>query len=176
MVGENTTSVEKDFIGPIRKNQNSPKKRNKIIHAKNQKIRRLQATIKKLKSAKKSPAEALENALSKLPNNLANFIKSQLKLHGKKKQGRTYSPELKSLAISIYHASGKAYRLLSKLFILPTKSSLHRYISKMPTVIKFMRMHNLPCNNTSEQKVACFFLDRNAQIFELTRTNGYPTV
>ena len=90
VVGESSTSVEKDFIGPIRKNQNSPKKRkrNKIIHAKNQKIRRLQATIKKLKSAKKNPAEALENALSKLPNNLANLIKSQLKLHGKKKEGR----------------------------------------------------------------------------------------
>ena len=56
----------------------------------------------------------------------------QIKLHGKKKQGRRYSPELKSLAISIFHASGKAYRLLSKLFILPSKSSLHRYISRMP--------------------------------------------
>ena len=139
VVGESSTSVEKDFIGPIRKNQNSPKKRkgNKIIHAKNQKIRQLQATIKKLKSAKKNPAEALENALSKLPNNLANFIKSQVKLHGKKKQGTRYSPELKSLAISIYHASGKAYRLLSKMFILPTKSSLRRHISKMPTVPGF---------------------------------------
>ena len=83
----------------------------------------MQATIKKLKSAKKSPAEALENALSELPNNLGNFITSQLKLHGEKKQGGRYSPELKSLAISIYHASGKAYRLFSKLFILPTKSS-----------------------------------------------------
>ena len=75
-------------------------------------------------------AETLENALCKLPNNLAAF-KSQAKLHSKKKHGRRYSPELKSLAISIYHASGKAYRLLSKLFILPTKSSPFRYISKM---------------------------------------------
>ena len=39
---------------------------------------------------------------------------------------------MKSLAISIFHASVKAYRLLSKLFILPSKSSLHRYISRMP--------------------------------------------
>ncbi len=37
------------------------------------------------------------------------------------------------MAISIYHASGKAYKLLTKLFILPSKSSLRRYISKMPT-------------------------------------------
>ena len=139
MAEGSSISVEKDFNSQVSKNQNSPKKRkkNKIIHAKNQKIKRLQAKIKKLKSAKKSPAEALETALCKLPNNLATFIKSQVKLHSNKKHGRRYSPELKSLAISIYHASGKAYRLLSKLFILPTKSSLRRYISKMPTVPGF---------------------------------------
>ena len=39
---------------------------------------------------------------------------------------------MKSIAVSLYHASGKAYRLLSKLFILPTKASLRKYISKMP--------------------------------------------
>ena len=76
--------------------------------------------------------KALEEALQKLPANLANFVRMKIKLHGKKKQGRRYSPELKSLAISIFHASGKAYRLLSKLFILPSNSSLHRYISRMP--------------------------------------------
>ena len=56
----------------------------------------------------------------------------QLELHSKKTHGRRYSNEMKSLAISLYHASGKAYRLLSKLFILPTKSSLRRFISKIP--------------------------------------------
>jgi hypothetical protein len=73
--------------------------------------------------------KALEDALQKLPEaNLAAFVKMQLKLHSRKKHGRRYSPLLKSLAISLYHASGKAYRLLSKLFILPSKASLHRYI------------------------------------------------
>ena len=43
------------------------------------------------------------------------------------------TPEMKSLAISLFHASGKAYRLLSKPFILPTRSSLRNYIGKMPT-------------------------------------------
>ena len=39
---------------------------------------------------------------------------------------------MKSIAVSLYHASGKAYRMLSKFFILPSKTSLRRYISKMP--------------------------------------------
>ena len=38
---------------------------------------------------------------------------------------------MKSIAVSLYHASGKAYRMLSKLFILPSKASLQKYISKM---------------------------------------------
>ena len=135
MVEENSScsKTEKDF------SINSPrkKKRKKIIHAQNKKIKRLQATIKRLKLSKKKQADALDKALEKLPKNLANFIKAQIKLHVIKKKGRRYSPELKSLAISIYHASGKAYRLLTKLFILPTKSSLRRYISKMPTLLGF---------------------------------------
>ena len=40
---------------------------------------------------------------------------------------------MKSIAVSLYHASGKAYRILAKLFILPSKSSLHRYVSQIPT-------------------------------------------
>jgi hypothetical protein len=79
----------------------------------------------------------LEIALAKLPENLANFVKMQVNLHSKKKKGRRYSPQLKSLAISIYHASGKAYRMLSKLFILPTKTSLRHYISKLPATPGF---------------------------------------
>ena len=62
---------------------------------------------------------------------LSHFFRMQLKLHSQKAKGR-YSPKMKSIAVSLYHASGKAYRILSKLFILPTKSSLRRYISKMP--------------------------------------------
>jgi hypothetical protein len=41
------------------------------------------------------------------------------------------------LAISIYHASGKAYGMLSELFILPTKASLRHYISKLPATPGF---------------------------------------
>ncbi len=37
------------------------------------------------------------------------------------------------MALSLYHASGKAYRILSKIFVLPNKPSFKRYISKLPT-------------------------------------------
>ena len=137
MADENSSSSKADFCGQAEKDFaiKSPRKekQKKIIDTQRKKIKRLQAKIKQLKSSKKRPVEALDKELEKLPKQLANFVKAQIKLHGIKKKGRRYSPELKSLAISIYHASGKAYKLLTKLFILPSKSSLRRYISKMPT-------------------------------------------
>ena len=94
----------------------------------------MKTTISKLSHGKKArETKALEDALQKLPKNLANFIRMQINLHSRKKHRRRYSPEMKSIAISLLHASGKAYRLLSKLFILPDKSSIHRYISKLPS-------------------------------------------
>ena len=39
---------------------------------------------------------------------------------------------MKSFAISLYHVSGKAYRLVSKFFHLPPKSSLLRWVSGLP--------------------------------------------
>ncbi|CAB4010470.1 Transposable element P transposase [Paramuricea clavata] len=115
---------------------NTPRKKRKqkVINSQNKKIKRLKKTISKLSYGKKArEMKALEDALQKLPKHLANFIRMQMKLHSRKKHGRRYSSEMKSIAISLYHASGKAYRLLSKLFILPDKSSIHRYISKLPS-------------------------------------------
>ena len=89
--------------------------------------------MKKLLERKTTKKErSLEEALGKLPENLVHFIRMQLSLHSKKAKGRRYSPHMKSIAVSLYHASGKAYRMLSKLFILPSKASLRKYISKMP--------------------------------------------
>jgi hypothetical protein len=121
---------------PQHLSNNTPRKKRKqkVINSQNKKIKRLKKTISKLSYGKKArEMKALEDALQKLPKHLANFIRLQMKLHSRKKHGRRYSSEMKSIAISLYHASGKAYRLLSKLFILPDKSSIHRYISKLPS-------------------------------------------
>ena len=83
----------------------------------------MQKLQKKLRNKRTSKKEkSLEEALSKLPE------KSSKKSHG-----RRYSPEMKTLALSVYHASGKAYNVLSKLFVLPKKATLKRYIAKIPT-------------------------------------------
>ncbi len=104
------------------------------MHQKNKKNWRLEARLNKMKGLKATTEKkTMEEALKTLLQHLAEFVKSQIKLHARKKKGQRYSPELKSLAISLYHASGKSYRLLSKIFILPSKAALKRYISKLPT-------------------------------------------
>jgi hypothetical protein len=64
----------------------------------------LKKNISKLSYGKKArEMKALEDALQKLPKHLGNFIRMQMKLHSRKKQGRRYSSEMKSIAISLYH-------------------------------------------------------------------------
>ena len=77
--------------------------------------------------------KSLEEALSKLPDHMATFIKEQIKLSSNKGHGRRYSPEMKTIVLPLYHASGKAYNVVSKLFILAKKATLKRYIAKIPT-------------------------------------------
>ena len=117
-------------IGGLSNNTPRKTKQRKLIHSQRQKIRRLQAALKKPTSQGKKE-KTIQEALSKLSENRAHFVKMQLE-YSRKKKGRRYSPQTKSIAVSLYHASGKVYRILSKLFILPTKSTLRRYISRMP--------------------------------------------
>ena len=83
---------------------------------------------KKSSSARKSLGGSITNAANKP----GKFYEDADKTTWKEETSRQYSSELKSLAISIFHGSAKAYRLMSKLFILLSKSSLSRYISRMP--------------------------------------------
>ena len=51
---------------------------------------------------------------------------------GKQRSEVGYSEETKHFALSLCHISGKAYRFMSKLFCLPSKASLLRWVSGMP--------------------------------------------
>ena len=88
---------------------------------------------KEKKSNKKIDKNSAISHLRKLlPERIVKFIEMQIKLHGKNKKGRRYSPEIKAFALSLYHISGRAYRLVSKFFYLPSKSGLLRWVSGLP--------------------------------------------
>ena len=100
----------------------SPSKKYRILLARQRKrVQRLQQTVNRKKKRdmnRKAALEVLETVLSK---RTIKFIEGQIQLHTRKSGGKRYTPEMKSFAISLYHVSGKAYRLVSKFFHLPVK-------------------------------------------------------
>ena len=77
--------------------------------------------------------EALSVMETILPTKIVKLIESQISPHSaKNRHGRRYSDETKSFALSLYHLSGKSYKMVSKLLCLPSKSSIFKWISRMP--------------------------------------------
>lgn len=107
----------------------------KVIARQRKRIQRLRNALnmKKKKSNNINKHTALEALQTMLPENIVTFISLQIDLHQKKNKGQRYSPEMKSFALSLYYVSGKAYKLLSKFFKLPSKSSLMKWIAAFPT-------------------------------------------
>ena len=112
------------------KGQRSPRKK----RSRNQQNNRLKRV--NLKKKKQQDIQHAIHALQQiLPQHTPKFIKSQIEIHtAKAPKGRRYSNETKAFALTLYHLSGKAYRLVSKLFGLPSKSSLLKWVSKLPNV------------------------------------------
>ena len=96
--------------------------------------RKVQALRTKLwrtnKIKRSSEKEELNTLISQLkchlPLETVNFIERQIKLHKSKTSHRRYAITDKMLALSIFYQSRKAYKILSKLFALPSKSTLQR--------------------------------------------------
>ena len=86
-------------------------------------------TITTTKCQQKTALDALRTML---PERIVKFIDAQIDLHSKKNKGKRYTPEMKSFALSLYHISGKAYRLISNFFNLPSKKTLSNWISDLP--------------------------------------------
>jgi len=60
-----------------------------------------------------------------------DFIMHQVSLARKSKFGRRWSSKLRKLALSLFHSSPKTYRLLNKVFYLPSISTLKRILKNI---------------------------------------------
>ena len=120
---------------PATKIINSPTKSKllKIINKKNQQIHRLKRGINPKKKKHHNLQQAINTLHKALPAHIVKFVESQMKVSSAKvPKGRRYSNETKTFALTLYHISEKAYKLVSSLFCLPSKSSLRKWVSKMP--------------------------------------------
>lgn len=102
-------------------------------------ILRLRRKFKKVNKSKRDIIQSLEsdsavNSLmnSKLGSPFYLLMQSQLKNNTRKLAGRRWTIHDKVLALSIYKKSSSCYRLLRRLFCLPSVSSLKKVLNKIP--------------------------------------------
>ena len=60
-----------------------------------------------------------------------DFILCQIRVSRKKNKGQRWTAKDKSLALSLYHSSPKTYRLLQKIFRLPSVRTLYRIMQNI---------------------------------------------
>ncbi|CAB3980293.1 Transposable element P transposase [Paramuricea clavata] len=117
---------------------NSPRKvkQRKIIDRQRKRLKRLKQQALNNKQ-KRRPRDLQKDKAIKilrkfLPEKIIKFIDMQIDLHHKNPNGRRYNEETKRFALSLYHVSGKVYRMVAKFFSLPSKRSLMRWVSGLP--------------------------------------------
>ena len=92
------------------------------------------------------------------------FVMSQVHQSGKSLQGRRWTQKDKTLALSLFHSSPKTYKMLRKIFALPSVTTLRTIVAKVDIAPGFsknilealrLKTQNLtPCN-----KLVCLALD-----------------
>ena len=70
-----------------------------------------------------------------LDERTVEFVMSQVWQSQKNPKGRRWSADQKSLAMSLYHTSPKAYAMLRGLFNLPPESTLKRELRELEVII-----------------------------------------
>ena len=104
----------------------------------------------------------LEHATDFFSGATLQFISTQIRLCDTKPQGLRYSDGDKSVALSLYHASPKAYQLLRKMFKLPSKSTLRSLLSSLNVYTgissQFLSVFQQKVNSMSSSDKDCVVL------------------
>lgn len=96
-------------------------------------ISRSKTFRQRLKAAEKVSEQFLDsNVVGRLTPAAAIFTKLQFRETCNLARGRRFTMEEKLLSLSLYKQSMKSYRILSKLFTLPSRKTLSTLLSKIP--------------------------------------------
>ncbi|KAI5644584.1 hypothetical protein NE865_03473 [Phthorimaea operculella] len=122
---EDTKLTLKSARRPVKSNERALCAKIKRLKNKNDSYKR------RLKIAKSlSTNTAFQFSLKKFKTLAALFTIMQYREISKRKMGRRFTKEEKCMALSMYKVGPKAYRWLSKIFILPSPVTLSRMISR----------------------------------------------
>ena len=83
-------------------------------------------------SAKCVPLDQLSKDLAGyLSGTTLDFVLCHIRVSQQKSRGQRWTPKEKSLALALYHSSPKSYRLLQKVFKLPSVRTLSRVMQRI---------------------------------------------
>lgn len=112
---------------PFLVNKDSPRKR--LLKANNRRqVRQLRSQNTRLRRKLHQPTTTKGTCILMLTRfftgRTLRFLSTQVNLAHRCAAARRWSPHDKAIALSVLHASPKAFRILSKLFILPSEITL----------------------------------------------------
>ena len=118
-------------------------------------------------SRTKKVQKAIDLVSELFDGSLRDFFVTQLKLSGRAKKGNRYSNDDKAVALSLFHTSPKCYRLLKKLFCLPSISTLKKCMHNVQIFPGFHPLIFEALKQKSEvfddnEKVCCLIFDEMA--------------
>lgn len=94
--------------------------------------RKLNSAQQKIKQSNKLIQNPVLNNISKYVSpTVYRFLEAQIKNFRLKPRGRRYTTEDKIFALSVYKSSPRGYRLLQKLFALPSRQSLGKLLQNI---------------------------------------------
>ncbi|KAJ8720582.1 hypothetical protein PYW08_006047 [Mythimna loreyi] len=108
----------------------SKNEQNLVKQIKNLKTKNISYKMKLQKALKLSTNITFQTALKKFKTLAALFTVMQFREIAKPKMGRRFTKEEKIMALSVYKMGPKAYRWLSKIFVLPSPVTLSRMVSQ----------------------------------------------
>ncbi|GFN82568.1 transposable element p transposase [Plakobranchus ocellatus] len=102
-----------------------------------------------------------------LPDAACKFVCTQIRMNRLPKRGRKWIHSEKSFALSLYHASKKAYSLLQKLFVLPSSRTLSRSMHNLNIQpgfnVNIMDLFKIKVNSIADQeKLSAILVDEMA--------------
>jgi len=145
---ETCTAPPDDSKDPENEMAKAENLKRKLSRVRNQLYRRKKKDCKEKISKKEKAAKRQNASMQELERKLSEFfsgttlefLRTQLRLINRKRQGFRWKDTDKAFALSLFHASPKAYRILKQLFLLPSVNTLRRIMRKIRVYPGFNRI------------------------------------
>ena len=182
-----SSSSVKAAPGSKQAQANQPKQNSPTKERLRARVRQLQMKLLRLKKKVASQSkrkvegkESVSEAIAVLSRHFSgpalDLILSQIRLSQRTKKGYRWNHQTKSLALTLLHASPKAYQILSKVFVLPSIQTLRKSVRSVQVYPglsgKFLETFQKKVESLSDQSKVCALIFDEMAIKESVSYNA----